>query len=57
MGDIVLVGELEFPLMLLTTRDGQGAVPEGLYAAVRMIITSGAGLVGQEVPQAARAVD
>lgn len=29
VGDIALVGELEFPLMLLTTRDGQGAVPEG----------------------------
>ncbi len=43
--------------MLLTTRDGQGAVPEGAYAAVRVTITSGAGPVGQEVPQAARTVD
>lgn len=57
VGDIALVGELEFPLMLLTTRDGQGAVPEGAYAAVRVTITSGAGPVGQEVPQVARTVD
>ena len=57
LGDVELVGELEFPLMLLTMRDGQGAVPEGAYAAVRVTITSGAGPVGHEVPQAARTVD
>ena len=57
VGDMVLVGELEFPLMLLTMRDGQGAVAEGAYAAVRVTMTSGAGPVGQDVPHAARTVD
>ena len=57
VGDMALVGELEFPLILLTRRDGQGAVAEDAYAAVRVTITSGAGPVGQEVPHAARTVD
>ena len=43
-------------LMLLTTRDGQG-VPSDNEGLLRVTVTSGAGPVGQAVPQAARTVD
>ena len=43
-------------LMLLTTKDGQG-VPSDREGLLRVTVTSGAGPVGQAVPQAARTVD
>ena len=50
------VGFVPLPAMLLTRSDGQ-AVPLDIGGVVRVTITSGAGPVGQAVPQAARTVD
>ena len=45
-----------FPAMLLTINDGHG-VPVGTGGFDLVTVTSGAGPVGQAVPQAARTVD
>ena len=50
------VGLDPLPLMLLTIKDGQG-VPSDTGGLLRVTVTSGAGPVGQAVPQAARTVD
>ena len=50
------VGFVPLPATLLTRSDGQ-AVPSDTGGLERVTITSGAGLVGQAVPQAARTVD
>lgn len=44
-------------LMLLTIKDGQGAVPVGIGGLLRVTVTSGKGPDTQAVPQAARTVD
>ena len=50
------VGLDPLALKLLTTKDGQG-VPSDDEGLLRVTVTSGAGPVGQAVPQAASTVD
>lgn len=51
-----MVGVDPLPLILLTIKDGHG-VPSDIDGLLRVTVTSGAGPVGQFVPQAARTVD